>query len=301
MNFLVMLVNLICIPVVLVGTMAAANIVQDDFREARRASGLGSQIWTQLKPGEEWDAFLVGMWRFQWTETATELTPAIRAAFYHESQGILDIALRLFILCQFRAISRGEAGHPETIDEHLITKVAADELQLIRPMMDALRRNDEDALAWFPDLAALHSHMDKVFARSANLTGEELRARLERRQSAVHSTEADSGEPAAVLRSALLARGFGSDIVDGIIDEVRRSRPAGDLFEMLEVAGKLVEAKAGKRRKAPVPKVSAPQDDPADLRNIVKAGSAVGLSGYESFRNARVAMPVLEVLEPLAV
>jgi hypothetical protein len=44
MNFLVMLVNAAGIPVVVVGTMGALDVVQKDFREARRVVGL-ALLW----------------------------------------------------------------------------------------------------------------------------------------------------------------------------------------------------------------------------------------------------------------
>lgn len=44
LNFLVSLVNIVGVPIVLVGTMGGRNVIQDNFREARRASGVGSPI-----------------------------------------------------------------------------------------------------------------------------------------------------------------------------------------------------------------------------------------------------------------
>ena len=49
LNFFVTLVNTIGVPVVFVGTPKATEILQQDFRQARRSCGMGDHVWDRLK------------------------------------------------------------------------------------------------------------------------------------------------------------------------------------------------------------------------------------------------------------
>jgi hypothetical protein len=64
LNFLVTLINTIGIPVVLIGTMGALSVLQGDFRQARRANGLGAAIWERLPQGPVWDHFVDTLWHW---------------------------------------------------------------------------------------------------------------------------------------------------------------------------------------------------------------------------------------------
>ncbi|WP_218008338.1 ATP-binding protein [Cytobacillus firmus] len=98
LNFFVTLVNTIGIPVLMVGTNKAISILQSEFRQARRGSGQGDMVWSQMPNDESWDLFVEGMWEYQWTSHFTELTSEFNDFLYEESQGILDIAVKLFML-----------------------------------------------------------------------------------------------------------------------------------------------------------------------------------------------------------
>ena len=57
LNFLVRLVNIIGVPVVLVGTCEAERLFSRAFREARRGSGQGDLFWEPLKFEEDWTIY----------------------------------------------------------------------------------------------------------------------------------------------------------------------------------------------------------------------------------------------------
>ncbi|MCL2367213.1 MAG: ATP-binding protein [Oscillospiraceae bacterium] len=60
LNFLVSLVNKIGIPVVLIGTTPAKDVLQSEFRQARRSSGiLGDLLWDRMDNDGSWDIFCV--------------------------------------------------------------------------------------------------------------------------------------------------------------------------------------------------------------------------------------------------
>ncbi|MDP4086127.1 MAG: ATP-binding protein [Bacillota bacterium] len=148
LNFFVTLVNTIGIPVLMVGTNKAISILQSEFRQARRGSGQGDMVWSQMPKDESWDLFVEGMWEYQWTAHYTELTSELSELLYEESQGILDIAVKLFMLSQVRAIATGE----EKITKQIMKQVAKDSLRLVKPMLDALRSCIPTEIAKYEDI-----------------------------------------------------------------------------------------------------------------------------------------------------
>jgi putative transposase len=61
-NFLVCLVNTIGLPVILIGTPEADNILNSKFQQVRRSSGENLEPWLPMIKGPEWDYFLEGLW-----------------------------------------------------------------------------------------------------------------------------------------------------------------------------------------------------------------------------------------------
>lgn len=151
MNFFVTLINEIGIPVMLIGTMRAKAVLQQDFRQARRGSGQGDMIWEQMKLDDDWDMFIEGMWKYQWTRSFTPLTDELRETIYNESQGIIDIAVKLFSLVQSRAIETGN----EMITSQAIIKVGREDLKLVQPMLKALRNGLESEIAKYEDITPI--------------------------------------------------------------------------------------------------------------------------------------------------
>lgn len=70
---------------------------------------------------------------------------------YDESQGILDIAVKLFMLSQVRAISTGM----ERVGVQIIKQVARDSLRLVQPMLDALRSGIPSRIAKYEDISPI--------------------------------------------------------------------------------------------------------------------------------------------------
>ena len=105
LNFLVTLVNKIGIPVVLIGTTPAMEVLQSEFRQARRSSGIqGDLLWNRMKNDDSWDIFVSSMRKNQWTRHKASISDEFKAALYYESQGIVDIAVKLYAMAQIRAI-----------------------------------------------------------------------------------------------------------------------------------------------------------------------------------------------------
>ncbi|MFA9458819.1 ATP-binding protein [Halalkalibacter sp. AB-rgal2] len=168
MNFLVTLVNEIGVPVMMIGTMRAKSILQKDFRQARRGSGQGDMVWQQMKKDDDWDLLIESMWRYQWIQNETPLTDELNQVLYEESQGIVDIAVKLFALSQGRAIETGV----EKITPALIKKVAIDDLKLVQPMLKALKNGQLSDLERYEDIMPmdiethLQHHQSKIDLRA---------------------------------------------------------------------------------------------------------------------------------------
>jgi hypothetical protein len=154
LNFLVKMDNIIGVPVIKVGTNEALPILQGNFRNARRGTGEGSVIWDRMqKDDDEWKLFAENLWEYQWTKKKVELSTALEEAFYDETQGIIDIAIKLFRMVQCRCIAlEGD----ETITVDLIRQVAKDGLHLVRPMLTAIRNNDEREMLKYKDITPLN-------------------------------------------------------------------------------------------------------------------------------------------------
>ena len=154
LNFLVKMDNIRSVPVIKVGTNEALPILQGNFRNARRGTGEGSIIWDRMqKNDDDWQLFVENLWEYQWTRKKVTLSPELAEAFYDESQGIIDVAIKLFRMVQCRSIAlEGD----EAITVELIRQVAKDGLYLLKPMLAAIRNNDEREMLRYKDIAPLN-------------------------------------------------------------------------------------------------------------------------------------------------
>ncbi len=140
LNFFVELVNKIGMPVILVGTYKAMSLLNSEFRQARRSAGLGDFVWDSMKEDEIWDMFLESLWRYQYTKNECLLTPQLSHTLYDVTQGITDLAVKVYMLAQTRVMTR--EGEDEVITSSVIRSVAHDSLRLARPILDALKNGD---------------------------------------------------------------------------------------------------------------------------------------------------------------
>jgi hypothetical protein len=292
LNFLVTLVNTIGIPVIIIGTLGALPLLQGDFRQARRASGLGSLVWERMEDGAAWGHFIEKMWAYQWTREAVPLTDEIRRVLYEESQGIVDLVVKLFMLTQLRAIQLGATrGRPEIIDAGLLKHVAAESFRVIHPMIGALKRGDWQAIAKYDDIRPLQDHMLQAFSDAAARLTPTMRSPA----TPAAGGASDAGNGADPVLQALEGIGIAPDIAEVLLAEAKAVNPGlGPLDLVASIADKLrsrgPEAKPAKPRRAPKVK---PAIEPGDLRAILAAGQNAGLSGYEALLKERIVKPPL--------
>lgn len=159
LNFFVELVNTIGIPIVLIGTREGLQPISQAFCNARRGTGEGDKNWLPMLQNTEWSKLIKAIWSYQWTTEECPLTQQISDILYQESFGITDIAIKLFIIAQWRAITTGH----KMISPQIIKSVAKDSLNLVKPALDLMKRGDFNTLmANYPDVFLSKERMNEI-------------------------------------------------------------------------------------------------------------------------------------------
>jgi hypothetical protein len=150
LNFFVQLVNTIGVPVVLIGNYKALSVLSGDFSQMRRGAGQGDLIWDRMARDEQWRLFVESLWRLQYTQQVCRLedNPSLADALYDETQGITDLAVKVYMFAQERAIDSGR----EKITASVIRSAARDKLGIPRAILDALKTNDRRVLEQYEDV-----------------------------------------------------------------------------------------------------------------------------------------------------
>lgn len=159
LNFFVQLVNTIGVAVVLIGTFKALDLLNGNFSQMRRGTGEGDLVWDRMSFDKTWDNFVNSLWRYQFTRKKCSLEdhPELSRVLYDECQGITDLAIKAYMFAQERAIETGK----ETITKGIIRSAAKDKFQIIRPAIEAFRKNDKTAIKKFED--AYPTFLEKYF------------------------------------------------------------------------------------------------------------------------------------------
>ena len=168
LNFFVTLVNTIGVPVILIGTSKALPILQGQFRQARRSSGHGDLIWNRMKKERTWMVFVESIWKYQWIRNKVPLTPEMLDMIYQETQGIIVLAVVLYVLLQEDAI----ITERETFSAEDIRRVSKERMALVQPMLEALRNNDQKNIDRYEDITDIL--VDEVSSRLASYQEQDL-------------------------------------------------------------------------------------------------------------------------------
>ncbi|MGR5880007.1 hypothetical protein ACT7DO_18930 [Bacillus pacificus] len=75
----------------------------------------------------------------------------LKKTFYEECQGITSVAVNLFILAQERALF-DESNEGETITSRVLKKTAKEDMKIIQPMLNAIRKNDLKVMYKYEDI-----------------------------------------------------------------------------------------------------------------------------------------------------
>lgn len=151
LNFFVKLINTIGIPVVLIGTYKAIPMMCSEFRLARRGSGQGDLVWDRMSysgEDEEWELFVETLWELQYVKKACALTPALSKTLYDVSYGITDLAIRIYMASQVRAIETGR----EEITGYLLRSAYRDDFRLVNHILETLKSGNISPLLNLSDV-----------------------------------------------------------------------------------------------------------------------------------------------------
>lgn len=279
LNYFTQLINTIGVPVVLIGTFKAMKLLSSSFSQARRSTGQGDLIMDRLNEGEEWDFFLDALWKYQWTATATPLSLPLKKKMYELSQGIVDIAVKLYMLAQWQAIE--DEDNNEKITVGLLEAVAKQHMQLVQPMLRVLRRNDPDALALVDDLYPKWDVLDQYLQKASekiNIQGE-MRSKVIRDG----KVEKDQDKYIDLVKTAI-DFGASSEVAQDVANKVLQSNESEK--DMVTLRKQIIQAiivnsavedvnnsttyeKEGQGRKATSRKKQVIILDEDDLRNAV--------------------------------
>lgn len=283
LNFFVQLVNTIGLPVILVGTYKALPALNGEFRNARRNSGQGDATWHHFKKDDEWTWLLQGLWKYQWTNNKVDLDQTFIDVMYDESQGISDIAIKLFMLTQWRALDK----EIDYITPQLIRSVAKDRLTLIRPALEALRSGKKRQIQKFADIydsVSIDDYLDRIEAEQRQAERLEV-IRTELGYDVTHQTVNE-------LSAWLIDAGIDEAVALQSAQEVTKAH----LHELDQVdlhkealkhtvaiqKKKTTTEKSSEQRQKKHPKIEP--SEPTDLRVIVSQGKKKKLSAYESLK-----------------
>jgi NACalpha-BTF3-like transcription factor len=304
LNFFVKLVNTIGVPVVRIGTNKALPILQGDFRQARRGTGEGGVYWERMmrdtpEEKEIWRFFVEGFFDYQWTRNSVSLNDELDELLHEESQGIVDIAIKLFMIAQWRAI----AVESEIITPDLIKQVASDSLHLVRPMLDALKSGDKERIAKYSDIKPLDI---KDFYEHFRLKLEvKKQADLEKLRANSLATQSSTGIP-SFLREVILQL-MSLDLPPALAKlhaekAVAAREPDATVAELTRKAYETAlkeglipqEKPEAKEQKAATKQVRSKSYIHGDLRLIVAEAKKNKSSAYQALMNHGVLKPPMQ-------
>lgn len=292
LNFFVKLVNTIGIPVILIGTTKALSVLQKEFRQARRGSGhQGDHVWENMYQEDDWDLLIEGMWNYQWTRKQIPLSQELKDALYYESQGIVDIVIKLYAMAQIRAIVTGE----ETITPELINKIAKDSLKLVKPMLDALKSGNSSEINRYQDIKPIDigSFCEKQL-KTLNIN-EIIKTKKE--QSERKHEKSDAIYESVILKLVDMdvepskAKTVVSEVIKSICGEVTENIVFRESYK--QIAREELNKEGDKQDTKKTRKIK-PKREPDDLRTIVENGRTEGKSAYEALKTVGVIKDPIE-------
>lgn len=152
-EFIAMLINMrdeLRVPIILVGTPRAAQILESDVSTSRRIVEGGYHELNRPESPEDPDfsSLCEVLWDHQWVTEATEYSNGMRDQLYDLSQGITGIMITLFIAAQIEAIDSGK----EKLTKDLIKRVYDQRFKPLHPIIDALRSGKQSIISQYDDL-----------------------------------------------------------------------------------------------------------------------------------------------------
>jgi ABC-type dipeptide/oligopeptide/nickel transport system ATPase component len=315
LKFFEQLTNTFSVPIILVGTLKAFKLFSESFASSRRLAGQGDIIVKNFAKDECWERFIVKLWKYQYTSTSTPLSRHLINVMYEESQGIADIAVKLYMLSQWRVIGATD----ERITGSLIRKVADESLNAVKPILTALSNNDMEALKDVDDVKIENRVLMEYFrtcAKRVTLSGT-LNTLENQQRAATRNKEEMAESPVGRIASLLICAGHSRDVAvkcantaaSRFAQETDLKKATAEAFRLAiengdselgnEPQQELREAKKTEIVKANLHDKHETVTVSGDLRQICAAAKKKGQPVYEVLREAGYIKPATEFMEAI--
>jgi hypothetical protein len=190
LDFFVTLTNMFSVPIVFIGTNWARKLFQKNFRLARRVQSDGYfEIANLKKDSQEWELFQESLWDFHVLEDDSPLCKDIRDVFYDECQGVIAVAVMLFMFAQNLAISEGQT----VLTPEIIKRTAREDLKLIKPMITALRSGNPHELGKFDDITIDENVILQSYEKDIAME-ERIQEKIKQKKEAIESSRSNINE-----------------------------------------------------------------------------------------------------------
>jgi DNA-directed RNA polymerase subunit F len=195
---------------------------------------------------------------------------------YEESQGIIDIAVKLYAMAQIRAIYSGI----EEVNAGLIRQVVQENLKLVQPMLEALKSGDMRRISQFEDISTVDFEEFISSERPKYSSGDKIQELLIKKKQK-ENADTLSLKERAVLK--LLDLDIDPQKAQKVVEEIINQEEQDiSVSEVVIKAVQILTGTAGK--KTSVKKNRTEFRDENDLRVIVEEGKMKQMSAYEALK-----------------
>lgn len=292
------------VPILFVGTNKASRVFGMDASKGRRGTGHGFPDWDRFEEASipdinsdsdgrpaksEWQEFLQTLWSYQWVREPVALDASFSATMYHLSQGIVDIAIKLFAAAQVETIF----NKTERISTDTLYLVYDTQMRLLHDMMDALREGDPTALEKYPDIAPFNVQS------MVDLAAKKVRAAT----SKAYAVKPTDNEFVPRIAASLVAGGYDEDTAIQAAEYVLEEGKCTNLDEGVERARKYLKtlkpSSPTKKKQSSKTNEAEPavQDfAPQDYRRAIALAAKESTTVYEQLQILGMAKPLGELL-----
>jgi hypothetical protein len=306
-NFITGLVNTLGIPIIIMGTFKAMYLFKKSLANSRRGvpdtysenivSFLSEDSW-------EWKEFIESLWDLQITTGFTPLTDDLKKIMYFHSMGIPDIAVKLFMHVQSKAILNGK---DEKISVSLINEVASKSLRLVQAVFEKIRSAER-----ISDLEKLEDVEPEWDSFNGYLKQAEFRVNVHGKIAKDHARTIQQRDKEIILEdlvSFALNLVSNMELAEALAYQVyNASEGMGEKQGMFTQLAQLAMEANGQTTETDLPKQEntlpklkktpkiKPQLEENDIRFIVKQGLKKGMSTEEALEGAGLIKDCEELL-----
>jgi hypothetical protein len=146
--FFTKLNNTLNIPIIIIGTPEITGLIEKNYTLMRRWSGEGATRWNRLGINDDWEIFLISLLKYQYTDEAISYSQEICDYFYETCQGLIDLAIRLFVGAQRLAFLENKP----CISIQLLNRVKKSKFWLEDKAIDEVRNKKQYSSSSFAEL-----------------------------------------------------------------------------------------------------------------------------------------------------